>query len=90
VRWRSTTHKLKGNQKERRPVRPYHVGQLDHGWYLIGHDVDRDDIRMFALQRISALEVQGERFERPASFKASDYLSSGFGVWGYSRGTRSA
>src|SRR5690606_17845921 len=44
-------------QSESRRVRPYHLTHRDNLWYLVGHDLDRDAIRTFALPRMSAVEV---------------------------------
>ena len=80
--------KLGATRAERRAVRPYHVGQMEQGWYLIGHDVKRRGIRTFALQRMTALEVSSARFERPADFDVREYLGGSFGVWAYEEGGR--
>lgn len=82
-------HKLTGAGPERRQVRPYHLGQIEHGWYLVGHDVGRQGWRTFALQRMTSLEVQAERFQRDRAFDVQDHLGGGFGVWSYAdeRGT---
>jgi proteasome accessory factor B len=76
-------HKLESRRKERRTVQPYHVVQLQNGWYLIAHDPKRGQLRTFALQRLSELELLKTRFQRDPSFNIRDYLSSGFGVWSY-------
>ncbi len=76
-------HKLEGSRKEHRHVQPYHVGQLQSGWYLMGHDLARKELRTFALQRMSRLASLRTRFERDPRFSAREYLSSGFGVWSY-------
>lgn len=76
-------HKLTANKPERRQVRPYHVGQIEHGWYLIAHDPQRRALRTFALQRVSNLEVLKLRFDRPNDFSAKDHLGGSFGVWNH-------
>ena len=76
-------HKLDGNGRERRQVQPYHVGQLQNGWYLIAHDPGRGAKRKFALQRMRGLELLKSRFQRDPAFSIRDYLSNGFGVWSY-------
>ncbi len=76
--------KLEVRRKEQRRVQPYHVGQLQNGWYLIAHDLARQEMRKFALQRMSGLEVLRSRFQRDPTFNMREYLSSGFGVWSYS------
>ncbi len=34
-------HKLTGSKPEQRTVHPYHVGQIEHGWYLLAYDPAR-------------------------------------------------
>ncbi|MBL9145351.1 MAG: WYL domain-containing protein [Verrucomicrobiaceae bacterium] len=75
--------KLTGSKKEVRHLQPYHVGQVDHAWYLIGFDLDRLAIRNFALSRLSDLRASSRHFTKPEDFDARRYLNGGFGVWGY-------
>jgi predicted DNA-binding transcriptional regulator YafY len=76
-------HKLTGNQPEQRTVHPYHVGQIEHGWYLLAYDPARKAVRTFALQRITNLSLLKTKFERDPRFNARDHLGGGFGVWSY-------
>jgi proteasome accessory factor B len=71
-------HAMHRDAEAHRTVRPY--GMLfQHGrWYLVGHDEDRDDIRMFRLGRVEALEVNRKApgtpdFEVPEGFSLADY-----------------
>lgn len=41
----------------RRRVEPYELVVTDYGWYLSGYDLDRDDWRLFRLDRLTALAV---------------------------------
>ena len=75
--------KLTSNKAERRTVRPHHLGQIEHGWYLIAFDPARGAMRTFALQRISNLAMLKTKFTREAGFNARDHLGGGFGVWSY-------
>lgn len=77
-------HKLRGRTKEMRRVQPYHVGQFENGWYLIGKDLDRNDWRKFALQRMSDVEMLKTKFQRDPSFNLTAHNVTGFGVWSYS------
>lgn len=84
-----TYQKLEGRgRKEPRHVQPYHVGQLQNGWYLIALDLVRKEMRKFALQRMSGLEVLKTKFQRDSGFNIREYLSSGFGVWSYGEGAK--
>ena len=76
-------HKLTGSKPEQRTVHPYHVGQIEHGWYLLAHDPARKAVRTFALQRITNLTLLKTKFERDPKFNARDHLGGGFGVWSY-------
>jgi predicted DNA-binding transcriptional regulator YafY len=76
-------HKLTGSKPEHRTVQPYHVGQIEHGWYLLAYDPARKAMRTFALQRITNLQVLKPKFERSPRFNARDHLGGGFGVWSY-------
>ena len=75
--------KLTGDMPEPRRVQPYHLGQVDHGWYLFGFDLDRGAVRTFALPRITGLEVTTTPFERSADFSLRHHLGGSFGVWNY-------
>ena len=57
-----------------RHVHPYHLSCNDNRWYLIGHDVDRGDIRTFALARMNGGPMLGEAFEKPKEFNVAKYL----------------
>lgn len=67
-----------------RRVRPYGLLFEFGKWYLIGHDDDRKDIRIFRVGRMNRL-VAGARspgtpdFSLPASFRLADY--SGLNAW---------
>jgi proteasome accessory factor B len=78
-------HKLTASSTERRTVQPYHVGQIEHGWYLLAFDPKRKAMRTFALQRLTNLRVLKAKFERNPSFNARDHLGGGFGVWSYNK-----
>jgi proteasome accessory factor B len=80
-------HSLKGSKAERRVVQPYHIGQIDHGWYLLARDTKRQAMRTFALQRISGLELLKSSFTRDPDFNAANHLTGGFGVWSYEDGS---
>jgi len=73
--------KLKGAEAETRRVRPYHLGCVDHQWYLFGFDLSRQQLRTFALPRIREPRRTGARFRRPANFSIGKFLDSSFGIF---------
>ncbi len=73
--------KLNSKKKEARRLQPYHLAEVDGGWYVVGHDLARKEKRTFALQRITGLQIsRSKRFVIPGEFKLSEHLA-GFGIW---------
>jgi predicted DNA-binding transcriptional regulator YafY len=68
-------------KKTRRKVAPYKIWFFDGAFYLIGYCRLRQDIRVFALDRIQALKITEETFEMPEDFRAEDFMRTSFGVF---------
>jgi len=64
-----------------REVAPYKIWFFDGTFYLIGYCRFRDDIRIFALDRIKSLKETEEVFEIPESFDFESFMRSSFGVF---------
>ena len=45
------------------------------------HEWLREDIRIFALDRIKSLKLTDEAFEMPEDFKVEDFMQTSFGVF---------
>ena len=73
--------KLRSSRFEMRRVRPYHLGCVENQWYLFAFDLERQQLRTFALPRVREPQVTGVRFQRPADFSISRFLDSSFGVF---------
>ena len=73
--------KLKSSGYEARSVRPYHLGCLENQWYLFAQDLDRGQLRTFALPRMRKVSLTSKSFRRPADFSISRILSGSFGVF---------
>ena len=73
--------KLKSNAYEARRVRPYHLGCLENQWYLFAEDLDRKQVRTFALPRMRKVSLTAKGFRRPADFSISKILRGSFGVF---------
>jgi len=68
-------------KKTRRKVAPYKIWFFDGALYLIGDCRLRQDIRVFALDRIQALTITEETFVMPEDFRAADFMRTSFGVF---------
>src|SRR5207245_11326943 len=64
-----------------RYVQPYHLGCIENLWYLFAFDLDRRELRTFALPRIRDVRVSKTRFRRPMDFSIGRYLEQIFGVF---------
>ncbi|MBW2430201.1 MAG: transcriptional regulator [Deltaproteobacteria bacterium] len=69
------------NQKTRRKVAPYKIWFFDGTFYLIGNCGLREDIRIFAMDRIQNFELTNEPFEMPKDFNVDDFMKSSFGIF---------
>ena len=68
-------------KKTRRKVAPYKIWFFDGAFYLVGYCGLRKDIRIFALDRIKALQKTDESFEMPEDFKVENFMQTSFGVF---------
>lgn len=69
-------------QKEtHRRVAPYNIWLLDGSFYLIGFCKKRDEIRIFALDRIKSMQISDEPFEKPEDFNVEEFMGTSFGVF---------
>jgi Predicted transcriptional regulator len=66
---------------EQRYVQPYHLGCVENLWYLFAFDLDRGELRTFALPRIRNVRVSKTKFRRPMDFSIGRYLEQSFGVF---------
>src|SRR5438045_4540022 len=73
--------KLKSDAYEARRVRPYHLGCLENQWYLFAEDLERKQVRTYALPRMRKASLTAKGFRRPADFSISKILRGSFGVF---------
>ena len=74
-------HKLGAKAPERRTIKPYNLSDVGGGWYLIGHDLERDALRTFAVQRMKGIRILKKGFLRPDDFDVENYLGESFAIW---------
>lgn len=66
-------------EREIRVVHPYLLKEYRNRWYLLGHDDVRDEIRIFALDRIHGIEPAVQQY-REQDFDAAEYFRNTVGV----------
>ncbi|MBU1170809.1 MAG: transcriptional regulator [Proteobacteria bacterium] len=74
-------HTMSRNKTSTRTVAPYTIWFFDDSFYMIAYCTLRNAVRIFALDRISDLEVSDQVFEKPDDFNAEDFMKSSFGVF---------
>lgn len=79
-------HKLGSDQVEMRRAQPWHLACVQNQWYCFAHDLDRDQMRRFVLQRMSAVKLTRNKCERPVDFSIEQVLKGSFGVFSRSDG----
>lgn len=63
-----------GNGTRQRRVEPYRLVASDRRWYLLAYDLDRDDWRVFRLDRMAAVSARTWRFRPRAAPDAATYV----------------
>lgn len=73
--------KLRDDEPMHRHLQPYHLVEVDGGWYIIGYDLDRKARRTFAVQRMRSVHLTKRTFTRASDFRLEDHFAGSFGVW---------
>lgn len=75
IRFTYTTNE---NTTSTRHTEPHQLVALGRRWYLLAHDIDRNDWRIFRLDRITDTHPTGARFtpRTPPGGNATDYVTS--------------
>ncbi len=72
---------MHGKAETRRRVAPYRLLFFEGSFYVLGHCGLRQDIRVFALDRIRRLDLTDEAFATPEGLNIDEFLKSSFGVF---------
>ena len=71
--------------RSERAIDPYGVVHHRGRWYVVGWCHLRDDVRMFRLDRVLALEPRDQMFSKPLDFNCADYVLESLATiqWGW-------
>lgn len=61
-------------------VEPLCVKLHENRWYMLGHNIAKDTICLYGLDRIESVEVTDQTFKLPKDFSAVDFFSNYFGI----------
>jgi len=65
-----------------RTVEPYALKEFKNRWYLIALDLKDNNVKTFALDRLTALEISKKGFLFPKNFNVNEYFNYCFGIIG--------
>jgi predicted DNA-binding transcriptional regulator YafY len=65
-----------------RTVEPYALKEFKNRWYVLASDQKDENLKTFALDRISNLEISKKKFQYPQDFNISEYYHDCFGIMG--------
>lgn len=73
--------KYGSSSTEKRTVRPYGIKEASLRWYLVGWTKERDDCRVYSLDRIESLTILPETFTMPGNFDIDALFATSFGSY---------
>jgi predicted DNA-binding transcriptional regulator YafY len=72
---------MRRRRMTQRRVAPYKIWFYDGTFYLIGHCSLKNDVRIFALDRIKSIHITEEAFAIPDGFNVERFMQNSFGVF---------
>lgn len=61
-------------------VEPYCVKLYENRWYVLGHNLSKDTIRIYGLDRIESVEITDAEYSLPKGFSAPEFFANYFGI----------
>jgi len=68
------------DQPSIRQVEPYALKEFKNRWYLLSNDLVSKKLRIFALDRLTSLEISKRTFTFPTDFNVKEYFRYCFGI----------
>jgi predicted DNA-binding transcriptional regulator YafY len=76
-----TYYTMSRNKETHRRIAPYKIWFLDGAFYIIGFCLLRNEVRLFAIDRIKAFLLTEDTFEVSENFNVEEFMKSSFGVF---------
>jgi predicted DNA-binding transcriptional regulator YafY len=73
-------HSFHRDEESERTVEPYHLTYFNGGLYLVAYCRLRKAVRIFAVERVRALDLLRTKFTPPPDFDAARYLDNALGI----------
>ncbi len=63
-----------------RKAEPYTLKEFKNRWYVLAKDLKDDNIKSFALDRLSSLEITPKKFKYPLNYNVEEHYKYCFGI----------
>lgn len=73
--------KYTSNETGRYTLRPYALKEFAKRWYIVGYCREREEVRIYGLDRVKDLEMTGNGFRMPKGFDVDELFSTSFGPY---------
>jgi predicted DNA-binding transcriptional regulator YafY len=75
-------HKFWEDDLTKRKVAPYALKEFKNRWYVLAKDLNDGQVKSFALDRLSELEIGRKKFSLPVDFNVNQHFRYCFGIMG--------
>lgn len=75
-----TYYKYWDDELTNRNAAPYALKEFRNRWYILANDLKDNQVKSFALDRLSELEITKRKFQFPNDFNVTDHYKHCFGI----------
>ena len=73
--------KYTSSQASTYTLRPYAVKEFAKRWYIVAYCIERSDLRVYGLDRITRMEITDRTFRMPSGFNVEESFATSFGIY---------
>ena len=74
-------HKYTSEESETLTIWPYAVKEFAKRWYIIAYCKEREDLRVYGLDRVKNMKVTGKKFRMKNGFDVDELFATSFGIY---------
>lgn len=75
-----TYQKFWEDELTKRITEPYALKEFKNRWYVLANDLKDNQVKSFALDRLSGLDITKKRFQLPINFNVNEHYKYCFGI----------
>lgn len=74
-------HKYTSEESETLTIWPYAAKEFAKRWYIIAYCKEREDLRVYGLDRVKNMKVTGKKFRMKNGFDVDELFATSFGIY---------